>query len=70
MKTMRPRPHPEMTEGPEAYERFHEAMRAVLKVPKSAVPPSPFGLTAKTTRNLTVENGRKVTLAKIKKEEH
>ena len=45
--TTRPRPHPEMIEGPEAFERFQEAMKAILKVPKSALPPSPFGRSGK-----------------------
>lgn len=31
-----------MIEGPEAFERFRDAMKAILKVPKSALPPSPF----------------------------
>jgi hypothetical protein len=31
-----------MIEGPEAWTRFREAVKAVLKVPKSAMPPSPF----------------------------
>jgi len=32
----------EMIEGPEAFETFRNAMRAILTVPKSALPPSPF----------------------------
>ncbi len=32
----------EMIEGPEAFTRFREAMRTILTVPKSAMPPSPF----------------------------
>jgi hypothetical protein len=32
----------EMDEGPEAFERFRNAMKAILTVPKSALPPSPF----------------------------
>jgi hypothetical protein len=35
-------PHAEMIEGPEAFDRFRDAMKAILKVPKSALPPSPF----------------------------
>ena len=42
-----------MNEGPEAFERFKQAVQAVLKVPKSALPPSPF---AKSVPNaLTVK---------------
>lgn len=32
----------EMREGPEAFKTFRDAMKAILKVPKSAMPPSPF----------------------------
>jgi len=31
-----------MIEGPEAFTRFKDALKAVLTVPKSAMPPSPF----------------------------
>jgi hypothetical protein len=37
-----PRPFPEMREGQEAFDQFKRAVKAVLTVPKSAMPPSPF----------------------------
>jgi hypothetical protein len=36
------KPHLEMIEGPEAWTRFRTAVKAVLKVKKSDMPPSPF----------------------------
>lgn len=36
------KPHPEMIEGTEAWDRFRAAMKAIIKVSKSALPPSPF----------------------------
>jgi hypothetical protein len=39
----KPLRHPEMIEGPEAFDRFRAAVKATLTVPKSAFPPGPFG---------------------------
>jgi len=40
-----------MVEGPEAFKRLQEAMKAILKVPKSGLPPSPFRLTSRVVSN-------------------
>jgi hypothetical protein len=34
--------HPEMLEGPDAFERFRQAAKVALSMPKSALPPDPF----------------------------
>jgi hypothetical protein len=44
------KPHPEMIEGPQAWMRFKTAMQSIVKVPKSALPPSPFGRRKKTKK--------------------
>jgi hypothetical protein len=41
------KPHPPMNEGPEAFERFREAAKIALALPKSALPPDPFKKTVK-----------------------
>jgi hypothetical protein len=44
------KPHAQMIEGPEAFERFRAALKAVLTVKKSDMPPSPFGKRKKPTK--------------------
>jgi hypothetical protein len=40
----------EMIEGPEAWTRFTNAMKAIVKVPKNALPESPFGKRKQTKK--------------------
>ncbi len=47
---MSSKPHAEMQEGPDAFERFRKAVKAVIAVPKSALPPRPSRTKKKTAK--------------------
>ena len=49
--------HPEMIEGPEAFERFRRAVKAALTVKKRDMPPSPFGKPEKRRKKLAGRKG-------------
>ena len=51
------KPHTEMIEGPEAFELFRNAMKKILTVPKSALPPSPYKKSAQKTKRPTTPKG-------------
>ena len=40
-------------EGPQAFERFQSAVKAVLAVPKNAIPPRPSRKKKKATKSKT-----------------
>jgi hypothetical protein len=52
------KPHPEKHEGPEVFERFRQAAKKVLTVPKSAMPPTPFGKSGKKRQKPETRKGR------------
>ena len=52
-----------MIEGPEAWERFRAAVKAVLKVPKSAMPPSPFGKSGKKRKKPDPQRANRLSFA-------
>jgi hypothetical protein len=57
MKKLRPRPKPELIEGDEAFVNLQNAVRAVLKVPKSSIP-SPFGKKSSSDKKITKDESK------------
>jgi hypothetical protein len=50
---MKPSSHTEIHEGPQAFERFRQAVKAVLTVPKGALPPRPTRTKKKSAKHKT-----------------
>jgi hypothetical protein len=46
-----------MIEGPEAFERLRNAMKAILLVPKSTLPPSPYKKSKPRKKRSTTHKG-------------
>lgn len=42
--------HPDITEGPEAFDRFRKAVKSIISVPKMALPPKPHRQKAKSIK--------------------
>jgi len=51
------KPHAEMIEGSEAWTRFRTAVKAVLKVKKSDMPPNPFGKSGRKRKKPEAQKG-------------
>lgn len=49
--------HAELTEGPQAFERFRTAAKTALSIPKSALPPDPFSKPPKKKKKPTARKG-------------
>jgi hypothetical protein len=59
MNAMKP-PTREMIEGPEAFTLFRDAMKKILCVPKSALPPSPYKPHTKKKKRITPKGRQKI----------
>ena len=57
MKKLRPRPKPELIEGEQAFVNLQNAVRAVLKVPKSSIS-SPFGKKSNSDKKITKDESK------------
>jgi len=51
------KPATEMHEGPEGHDGFMAAIKTIIKVPKSAMPPSPFKKAATKSKKPAGQKG-------------